>query len=297
MVGRIESLQSLSTDTGQQHRKILWKRFENRPDNFVDSKFLESLVVNADVEERNYWNVVKGALLVGNHVCFISVLTGTCYELHRDHRVLVDSRTILLGEGIAFISGLLLHAMITRKPNLMHVILRAFVLLALTCALSPIYATLTASISPDTTIAGICGLLLVHLYLYDYSKAENPESLPSLTGSLGLASGMCASVLMATRMKNLMDVVSIIIMSLQLYIASPYIQHDIFCTLPFGRYLWSVFVVTGSVMFLSQVSVVATSWLVASLFLVVVLCPMWLVRIEKFKAHINGPWDEAIPQI
>lgn len=24
-------------------------------------------------------------------------------------------------------------------------------------------------------------------------------------------------------------------------------------------------------------------------------CPAWLLRIQKFKAKINGPWDEAVP--
>jgi hypothetical protein len=27
------------------------------------------------------------------------------------------------------------------------------------------------------------------------------------------------------------------------------------------------------------------------------LCPWWLVRIHKFKAKINGPWDEAVPHV
>jgi len=27
------------------------------------------------------------------------------------------------------------------------------------------------------------------------------------------------------------------------------------------------------------------------------LCPLCLVRIHKFKAKINGPWDEALPHV
>jgi phosphatidylinositol glycan class C protein len=27
------------------------------------------------------------------------------------------------------------------------------------------------------------------------------------------------------------------------------------------------------------------------------VCPYWLVHIQKFKAKINGPWDEAVPRI
>jgi phosphatidylinositol glycan class C protein len=27
------------------------------------------------------------------------------------------------------------------------------------------------------------------------------------------------------------------------------------------------------------------------------LCPWWMVRTHKFKAKINGPWDEAVPHV
>lgn len=30
---------------------------------------------------------------------------------------------------------------------------------------------------------------------------------------------------------------------------------------------------------------------------VALACPAWLVRIHKFKAKINGPWDEAAPRV
>jgi hypothetical protein len=30
---------------------------------------------------------------------------------------------------------------------------------------------------------------------------------------------------------------------------------------------------------------------------VTLVCPYWLVHIQKFKAKINGPWDEAVPKL
>lgn len=44
-------------------------------------------------------------------------------------------------------------------------------------------------------------------------------------------------------------------------------------------------------------SVVLTSALLCTLVFSTLLCPMWLVRIQKFKAQINGPWDEADPKL
>lgn len=63
-------------------QKVLW-RDQAYPDNYVDSKFLESLVVNADVSKRRYWKVVGGALLVGEQVCLVSLLGCVAYGLHQ----------------------------------------------------------------------------------------------------------------------------------------------------------------------------------------------------------------------
>lgn len=278
--------------------KVLWKTCDTQSDNHVDPHFLESLVVNADVPARKYLDVVRGALLVSNHICMVSVLVGVSYELHTSSGRL-SSKGVIIAEAGLFLLGLVLHVSVEQEEDShMSVILRkSFILAGLACLLSPVYATLTTSISPDTTIACICGLLIAHLYLYDYAKANNPWKKPSLLGSLGIACGMCASVLMATRMRDLLDVVSMILLSLQLYIGSPYLQYSIFKTIPGGRYACSVLVATMAIALVSQISVVATSWLIAVLLLVVLLGPMWLVRIEKFKAHINGPWDEAVPHL
>lgn len=155
-----------------------------------------------------------------------------------------SSRHVLMGQSLAFFVGLLVHCvaryaqlayrLIHKTPpfgskgkNLMKypsgvqeaislvifwliVIARTSVLVGLTVLLAPVYATLTASISPDTTVACIFGLLMLHLYLHDYRKSNNPEIKPTFLGSLGLACGMCASVLMSTRMQTLLDVISIV---------------------------------------------------------------------------------------
>jgi lysylphosphatidylglycerol synthetase-like protein (DUF2156 family) len=44
------------------------------------------------------------------------------------------------------------------------------------------------------------------------------------------------------------------------------------------------------------------AWQLAVVYLVLqacllFLCPWWLLHIEKFKAKINGPWDEAVPRL
>eukprot|EP00889_Picochlorum_renovo_P007918 jgi/Picre1/34948/NNA_002414.t1 len=230
----------------------------------------------------------------------------TAYLLHYQEEDVILLE-YFMAQGIAFCIGLILHVIVECRTayrgarrallSTLNVVLRAGILLGLTCVLSPVYATLTTSISPDTTVACICVLLIVHMYLYDYSEATHPGKKPTLGASLGLASGMCASVLMATRMKHLSDVISIIVLSLQLYIAAPYVQYNVSKMIPHGAQILNIIGIGSTLFFLSNISVVVTSWLIAVLLLVVFLCPMWLVRIEKFKAHLNGPWDEAVPHL
>lgn len=48
---------------------------------------------------------------------------------------------------------------------------------------------------------------------------------------------------------------------------------------------------------LAPLSAVLASAFCALVLFVALLCPMWLVRVHKFKAQINGPWDEAVPKM
>ena len=54
---------------------------------------------------------------------------------------------------------------------------------------------------------------------------------------------------------------------------------------------------TTATLILAPLSAVLTTAFVALVLFISLLCPMWLVRVHKFKAQINGPWDEAVPKM
>jgi phosphatidylinositol N-acetylglucosaminyltransferase subunit C len=64
-----------------------------------------------------------------------------------------------------------------------------------------------------------------------------------------------------------------------------------------------LFTAVMAIALLSTSMLLATfSWQMASMYLalhvcLVFVCPWWLLHIEKFKAKINGPWDEAVPKL
>lgn len=196
-------------------RKALWRK-TGLPDNFIDDKFLESLVVNATVAKRSYWRVVWSALAVNQRLCVVAIVSSTAYLLHQR---MLNASILLVSEGLLLLSGTALHGALHQGSNKFNVIrygalwrsvaARTMALLLLTCLMSPIYASLTASISSDTVVACTAVLSIAHLYLYDYRRPSSGPG-PTFRGSVALACALCASVLMASRMHGYDDVIALV---------------------------------------------------------------------------------------
>jgi len=220
-------------------RKALWCP-QYYPDNHTDENFLESLVINADVVQRSYKRVVWAALAIDQQVCLTSIVASVAYQLYQGT---LTAQTVFLWEIGLFLGSASLLAILSRphemktQATLPPLLSRLFqqgastaALVALTAVLSPVYATLTANISPDTIVASAAALLVAHLYLHDYKHSPagssggggggettsnhtiviNRYSGPSLRGSLGLACAMCSSVLMASQLRQLEDVFALV---------------------------------------------------------------------------------------
>ena len=88
-----------------------------------------------------------------------------------------------------------------------------------------------------------------------------------------------------------------VLLSLEVYIFAPQLQRRLAGALPFSRALLPAAFAVAALLLVGRQSVLLTSALLCMLAFVALLCPMWLVRIHKFKAQINGPWDEAAPRL
>lgn len=87
------------------------------------------------------------------------------------------------------------------------------------------------------------------------------------------------------------------LLSLQIYILVPYAQHDIYTTVGYGHVPSFLITAWLTMSLASKQCPGIMPWLICALALIIFFCPMWLVRIQKFKANINGPWDEAVPKL
>ena len=87
------------------------------------------------------------------------------------------------------------------------------------------------------------------------------------------------------------------VLSLEFYILGPSVQYTLMESSPALHAMLLVALIFTAARLISASSVVLTSLLLCTLGCITLLCPMWLIRIHKFKAQINGPWDQAAPKL
>lgn len=88
-----------------------------------------------------------------------------------------------------------------------------------------------------------------------------------------------------------------LLLSLELYILGPYCRRQVAAASPAGHAALTAGMAGAAGGLLARQSALLTSAFCCSLAFITLICPMWLVRIHKYKAAINGPWDEAVPRL
>lgn len=266
-------------------------------DNHTDETFLEAMVMNANVVKRDIWKVMQDSVSISQYLCIVSlvVLVWT-YTLGST----LDENSLLLLDisllGLGFLILLLTEEMLSFNL-LFHYILNISFFITGLYVLAPIYHTLTRSISSDSIWAVAICLLMLHLFLHDYSgstiKAPGALKNPSLTSCISLNASVVASVFIASRLPSRLHVFAIMLFSLLVFLFAPLVTY---CVKKYSFRLHLVFSFTLMVATLSFVYMLHKLHFVLLLGLLVfvnVLCPYWLIRIQEYKFEINGPWDEA----
>ncbi|XP_058747558.1 phosphatidylinositol N-acetylglucosaminyltransferase subunit C isoform X2 [Vicia villosa] len=157
--------------------------------------------------------------------------------------------------------------------------------------------TLTRSISSDSIWAVTVSLLVLHLFLHDYSestvKAPGVLKNPALTSCISVNASVVASVFVASRLPSRLHVFAIMLFSLQVFLFAPLVTY---CIKKYSFRLHLCFSISLMVLTLSFVFTLHRMLFVLLLSLLVfvnLVCPYWLIRIQEYKFEINGPWDEA----
>ncbi|KAF5749810.1 putative phosphatidylinositol N-acetylglucosaminyltransferase subunit C isoform X2 [Tripterygium wilfordii] len=287
-----------SSPTQPKWRKVAYGGMQpGYDDNHTDETFLEDMVMNANVVKRDMLKVMQDSVSIAEYLCIVAlvVLVWTyTLGLTLNERSLLLIDVGLLGSGF---SVLLLTEEMLSLSLLFHYFLNISFFITGLYVLAPIYQTLTRSISSDSILAVTISLLILHLFLHDYSgstiRAPGAHKNPSLTSCISLNASIVASVFTASRLPTSLHVFAIMLFSLQVFLFAPLVTY---CVKKYSFRLHLIFsfglmVVTLALVYMLHRLVFVM--LLGLLVFVTVVCPYWLIRIHGYKFEINGPWDEA----
>ncbi|CAK9311693.1 unnamed protein product [Citrullus colocynthis] len=292
-----------STSGGSYHTQAKWRKVAyggmqpGFDDNHTDESFLEDIVMNANVVKRDILKVMLDSVSISEYLCIVTLvgLVWT-YTLRStlDENSLLFLDIGLLGSGfliLLFTEGSLSLSL------LLHYFLNISYFTTGLYVLAPIYQTLTRSISSDSIWALAVSLIILHLFLHDYSgstvRAPGDLKNPRLTSCISLNASIVASVLIASRLPSRLHVFGIMLFSLQVFLFAPLVIYSIKKYSLHLHLLFSFCLITVTLVYVYVLHQLFFILLASLLIFVTVVCPYWLIRIQEFKFEINGPWDEA----
>ncbi|GAB2286906.1 hypothetical protein Dimus_021294 [Dionaea muscipula] len=268
-------------------------------DNHTDDSFLEDMVTNANVVQRDLFKVMQDSVSISQYLCIVALVV---LVWNNTLESAIECHSLLLLDVFLLCSGFLIVILTAEaemiSPGLvLSYAINIFFFITGLYALSPIYHTLTRSISSDSIWVLTALLLTFHLFLHDYTgctvRAPGSGKNPTLRSNISLNTSIIASVLIASRLPSRHHVFAIVWFSLQVFLFAPLVTYCI-KRYSFQLHLWvSVKLMVVSLVLIYRLNLFLFGLLLAILVFVTLVCPYWLIRIQKYKFEINGPWDEA----
>ena len=207
-----------------------------------------------------------------------------CHELSRPTRAcLTCTAAAVLGVGLC--------ARCTLRGALvgtLQALRETGVLVTGVYVLSPLLQSLTSTVSSDSVTALVVACLLVHLLLHDYTFSPAADVAATLSGSLSLGAAICASVLLASRLDDTLQVFGLVCCGLQAFVAWPFLRRDIRAAWPTCHVVMTCALHAATCAALARVSAVLAAVHVAAVLFITFACPWWLVQCHDIKQRING---------
>lgn len=287
-----------SSPTQPKWRKVAYGGMQpGFDDNHTDESFLEDMVMNTNVVKRIMLKVMLDSVSISQYLCIVALVV---FVWTLTLRSTINENSLLLLDiillGLGFFVLLLTAEMLSFNQLLNYILKISFFITGL-YVLSPIYHTLTRSISSDSIWALTVSLITLHLFLHDYSgctvKAPGAPERPSFMSNISLNASIVASLLIASRLPSRLHVFAIVLFSLQVFLFSPLV---VYCVKKYSfrlHLIFSIGLMTVTLAFAYRLHGLIFVLLLSLFVFVNMVCPYWLIRIQEYKFEINGPWDEA----
>lgn len=196
-------------------------------------------------------------------------------------------------------------------------------------ALSPLLKTLTEATTSDSITALATALFLLSFALADFRQKhvnghdkEEPHASVKrrrnstassmsdtdaeddsvdvqevqLPATLSLNAALCASIVLASRLRSPIEVFSLVLTSICIFAFIPrYLRHRIHSV------LLAVVITLGMVLIaallLVRFSIVASFASIAAATFLNIGCPLWMLQAQRWKRSRRGPWDMSVPRL
>ncbi|VVT54949.1 uncharacterized protein SAPINGB_P004343 [Magnusiomyces paraingens] len=315
-------------------RKLLWVK-QPYPDNYVDTTFLSQLKQNSHVQPYTFWALSADFSSVLVHLCtvvhFVIVFVGIYGQGWSPVRFAGGSCVLTAGGYLwlryYLMDGQSLGPSSSSEPgSLLATFKSALLILFTILALSPVLKSLTQSTSSDSIWALASWLVVGNIFANDYSSTStravttvfNADQDIELKSSLSTNLALSAAIVLASRLPTTIAVFSFVLFSIQLFGVFPAFVKRIrvakspkaaksspTVALRYSKTYWSLLatLVTTTYIGLWHICAGADPWfklLVGGTWLgtqvaVMVVLPLWLLTLQKYKNEIQGPWDPAKP--
>ncbi|KAL3649311.1 hypothetical protein CASFOL_005714 [Castilleja foliolosa] len=260
-------------------------------DNYTDESFLEQMIMNANVVKRDLLKVMLDSVAISQYFCIVALVvlvwTYTLRSIITETSLLLLN-IVLLGTG--FFILLLTSDRLSLNLLITYFLKTSFFIMGL-YVLSPIYHTLTRSISSDSIWALTTFLIIIHLFLHDYSGSA--RGALEYSNFISLNASIVASLLIASRLPSRLHVFAIVLFSLQVFLFVPFVSYCIKKSSFVLHLCFSLGLMAVTLFLVYVLHLLIFLFMLGILGFVNLVCPYWLIRIQEYKFEINGPWDEA----
>ncbi|XP_068688734.1 phosphatidylinositol N-acetylglucosaminyltransferase subunit C-like [Montipora foliosa] len=273
-------------------RKVLYED-QGVPDNYVDESFLDEMKKNLNTRTYQFWSVVWESGAVSQQISSVAMFV-TVF-VYMDLGLLSPSVLLALASVLTFIGYVLFDALdggrlrFQSERTRMDDLKTCLLVLISVLVLSPVLKTLTDSISTDTIYAMTTFMLAMNLLLYDYGTRA-----AIVCRSTSFNASIFASVCLASRLPSSWHVFATVTFAMQLFALFPSLRRQLKVQLPSSDVFVTWVLVLVAIAMLWPLSQLFAVLLVLVHLAVTFVCPFWLIKLQRLKNNIHGPWDEAV---
>ena len=293
----------------------LYERDDGVADNHVDERsFLATLRTNVGVVTWEFWPCVRSAFEVVHQMSSVSVLLVTGSHVERGRiggRDLFALAAVLLLAAAALRTRMLQrdHIVARRTVSLARFLLDAYALDAASLcrgmwallALTPVLHSLTQSFTDDTIGVLVVLAAAVHLFFYDYAVrpagSRNRPLHSTGASAISLNAALLLAVLLGSRFDARAHVFGFDVIAALLLVVLPQIRLRLAArAAPLASFALSALLPLLTTALIASVSrALAGMYAIAGL-LVCFGAPLLIVKLQRLKNRIAGPWDIAQPR-